>query len=365
MPNKEAVEYFQQACGIARLAWNEALREWIEQYEQGGYPSGRELNRYFNSYKDVKYPFIKNVTKCAAQHPFDNLQFAMDRFFAGTARYPKFKKKYKSKDSFYLANNVFTVQGKYIKIPKLGMVKMTESLRFKGKIMSAVVSRRADKWYVSIQVEINEPIPPRGVGDNQAVGIDLGIKTLAVLSDGTTFENPRIYKRFEGRLRRRNKSLSRKTFHSKNWFKASNKLARLYARMADCRLDHTHKFTHYVAINYNVVCLETLNVKGMAKNHKLAKHILDISPYEVRRQLEYKCQEVWFCDRFAPTSKTCCDCDWVNENQTLKDRVFICGGCEKTENRDLNAAKNIVRWATPIKTKPVDRKALAISKRKS
>jgi putative transposase len=165
-PNKEAIEYFQQACGIARLAWNEGLHEWNDWYEQGGKPSGRELWRYFNSYKYKKYPFIKGVTKCAAQQPFDNLQSAMDRFFTGTARYPKFKKKYKSKDSFYISNDVFTVQGKYIRIPKLGLVKMTEPLRFKGKIMSATISRRADKWYVSIQVEINEPIPPRGDGEN-------------------------------------------------------------------------------------------------------------------------------------------------------------------------------------------------------
>lgn len=166
-------------------------------------------------------------------------------------------------------------------------------------------------------------------------------------------------------MRRSNKSLSRKTFLSKNWFKARNKLARLNARIADCRLDFIHKATHRIASKYDIVCLEYLNVRGMVKNHKLAKHVQDVSFYEIRRQLEYKCQEVWFCDRFVPTSKTCCDCDWVDENQTLNDRVFVCGNCGKSENRDLNAAKNIVRWATPIKIKPVDRKALAISKRKS
>jgi len=237
------------------------------------------LKKELNSIKKEQFPWMYEVTKCAAEQPFNNLQRAFTNFFAGRSKYPKPKKKFKQ-DSFYLSNDKLSIKGKYIHIPKLGHVKMTEELRYSGKILGATVSRRADKWFVSIQVEI-EPTLQQCSSENQAVGIDLGIKYFAVLSDGTVIENPRIYKRFEGKLRRLNKSLSRKVKKSKNWCKARAKLAKLHKKIADCRQDFIHKFTHFVCSQYGIVCLEDLNTRGMLRNHKLAKHIADVSFFEM------------------------------------------------------------------------------------
>jgi putative transposase len=343
--NKRSIEYFNKACGTARFVFNWALSEWSEQYKQGGKSNGFELKRYFNSFKKEEFPWVYDVTKCASEGAFSNLQRAFTNFFDGRAKYPKYKKKFK-KDSFYLSNDQFSIKGKYIYIAKFGYVKLTEELRYDGKILGAVVSRKADKWFVSINVEI-EPILQKCNSENQAVGIDLGIKSFAVLSDGTIVDNPRITKRFEGKLRRLNKSLSRKIKGSNNWKKAKLKLARLHKKIANCRLDFIHKFTITVCRKYGIICLEDLNISGMLCNHKLAKHIQDISLYEVRRQFEYKANEVRFVNRFDATSKTCHKCDWKNDNLTLNDRIFICKSCGHVEDRDLNASKNIVRWATP------------------
>ena len=357
IPNQKAVEYFRQACGCARLAWNVALAKWKEGYQNGDRPSGSGLKVWFNSIKREQYPFVYAVTKCATERPFTNLQNAFNRFFSKQGGHPKFKSRHRSRDSFYVSNDKFSVSGKYIRIPRLGVVRMTEKLRYQGKIFGATISRTADRWFVSIQVEVESPIGSDALR-KPSVGIDLGIKSFAVLSDGTSIDNPRIFKRFEAKLRRLNKSLSRKVKGSSNWKKTKAKLARLHYRIACCRLDFVHKFTHFIAQNYSTVCLEDLNVAGMLRNHKLAKHIQDISLFEVRRQLEYKCNEVHFVSRFDATSKTCSCCDWKNENLALEDRVFECSSCGLVEDRDLNASKNILRWASP-KVKPVDQKALA------
>ena len=133
VPNQKAVEYFQQACGVARFTYNWALAESCQQYkEEGGQPSPLELKRYFNSFKRFDYEWMNDVTKCASEQPFVNLNNAFQRYFKKLSNFPKPKKKYKSKDSFYIANDQFSIDGKYINIPKLGKVKMTEKLRYEG-----------------------------------------------------------------------------------------------------------------------------------------------------------------------------------------------------------------------------------------
>jgi len=180
-PTCKQAHYFRKACGIARFVWNHALAEWQRQYAAGQKPSGFSLKKAFNAIKPSAFPWMYEVTKYASQQPFIHLQTSFTRFFKGVSRYPKFKKK-GVHDSFYIGNDHIQVKGKHIRLPKLGWVKMREALRFSGKVESATVSRVADKWFVSLHVQLREaPVPC----ESQArVGVDVGIKQLATLFDG-------------------------------------------------------------------------------------------------------------------------------------------------------------------------------------
>jgi putative transposase len=216
---------------------------------------------------------------------------------------------------------------------------MTEKLRFQGKILSAVVSYRAGWWFVSISVEIEHEVPThRG----EAVGIDLGLKTLATLSSGEVFENQRHYRRNLGRLKGLSKGLSRKVEGSHNWWKNTKKLAKAHYRLACQRQDVLHKMTTHVTRTYALIGLEDLNVKGMLANHCLAQSVSDASFFEVKRQVLYKADQhggyVQLVDRWFPSSKTCHVCGWIKEDLTLADRVWTCEQCATVHERDLNAA---------------------------
>jgi putative transposase len=244
--------------------------------------------------------------------------------------------------SFYLANDKFSVDGHTLHVPKLGDVNMTEELRFTGKIMSATISYRAGWWFVSIAVEVKHETPRHCGG---TVGIDLGTKTLATLSDGTVVENQKHYRRGEARIQGLSKGLSRKGVGSQNWWKNAKKLAKTHYRVACQRQDSLHKMTTHVARTYAMIGLEDLNTKGMLANHRLAQAVSDASFFEVKRQLLYKAEQyggtVQLVDRWYASSKTCSSCGWVKEELTLADRVFICHDCDLVIDRDLNAAINL------------------------
>ena len=342
-PNNVQATYFAKACGISRLAYNWGLARWKELYEEGEKPSGWSIAKAFNAIKRTEFPFVTEVTKCASALAFENLNKAFKNFFrnlrAGKkAGYPKFKKK-GIHDSFTVDNSKFVVDGTRIKVPKLGWVRMTEELRFEGKILSATISQAADKWFVSILVEM----PDEDRSENQAllpVGVDLGLSKLATLSDGVVFENPRTTRKYERRLRRLNKSLSRKKKGSNRWKQAKLKLKKWHYRIRCVRQDVIHKMTRFIADNYSAAYLEDLNVSGMMKNKKLSKHIADASFYEIRRQLEYKLLATSAVDRFFPSTKLCMECGKLHE-MPLSKRIFEC--CSGPIDRDLHAAQNILR----------------------
>jgi putative transposase len=219
---------------------------------------------------------------------------------------------------------------------------MAEKLRYQpSKIYNATISERAGKWFVSIQCELPDC-------ENQAegiIGIDLGLKSQAVLSDGTVYPNLNLAKRYERQLRHIQRGVSRKRKGSNNRQKAVKRLARLHYRIACLRGDCIHKFTSEVASNYGVVCLEDLNVSGMMKNHRLARAIADVSFYEIRRQFSYKAREVRIVGRFEATSKVCSSCGYRAETMPLSIRSWICPACGISHDRDINAAINILRWA--------------------
>lgn len=356
-PNNKQSTYFAKACGISRLAFNWGLAEWKTQYESGEKPTSYGLKKKFNSIKKEQYPFVSEVTKCSPERAFTDLDSSFKRFFKKQSKYPKFKKK-GVHDSFYISSDKFTVDGDRVRIPKLGWVKMTEHLRYSGKIISATISRKADWWFISITVKIDET---ESKGENQAfnpVGIDFGVSKFATLSDGKVFENPRVTKKFSQRLKLLNRSLSRKVKGSSNWKKAKLRLQRLHIHIGDYRLDAVHKFSRIVADTYSDVCLEDLNVSGMVRNHKLAKAIQDVSFYEAKRQLAYKCNAVHEIDRWFPSTKMCGECGSVND-MSLSDRVLKCD-CGFEIDRDLNAAQNILRQGLPSKL--VERQALVLQR---
>ena len=372
-PNNKQATYFAKACGVARLAYNWALAEWQNQYQADkvyrdncqkngiaidrtklNNPSQFKLRKQLNFIKKTKFPFMFDVTKCSPQEAIIQLGKAFDNFFKGRAKYPQFRKK-GINDKFSLTNDQFKIIGKNIKIPNLGWVKLTENLRFNGKIMNATIFKKGMKWFVSIGVEINETPKPLPRTD-KAIGIDLGITDLAVLSNGTKVQAPKPLKSKLKQLRRLSKQLSRKQKGSKNREKAKTKLSRLHYKISCIRKDFIHKLTTKLVKMYDVICIENLIVKGMVKNRKLSRAISDLSFYEFKRQLIYKANQsrktIKEVDRFYPSSKTCSHCGFVMAkiDLTLAIRNWQCPSCDTQHDRDINASLNILNQADRVLT---------------
>ena len=342
-PTPEQETYFKKACGTARFVYNWALAEWQRQYRAGGQPSALGLKTQFNAMKRAAFPWISDVTKCAPEGAFRNIGTAFTNFFAKRAKFPRFKKRGRH-DSFAIDNSKFRVDGKRVNIPKLGWVRMTEALRFSGKIMNGVVSRIADQWFLSITVQ-GEFTRPQG--ENQAVvGVDLGLNTLATLSTGETVANPRALRRAERRVARLQRKFSKTQTGSRRRDNARMRVARLYYHIDCLRRDVTHKLTTWVTRRFHTIVIEDLHVNGMLKNRKLAKHIADANFAEIRRQLTYKAQlsgqALIVADRWFPSSKTCSRCGAIHPTLTLADRMFVCPACGHRQDRDLNAAVNLM-----------------------
>lgn len=344
--------YFAKACGVARFSYNWALAEWERQYKAGEKPTKYGLVKLQNSIKGKEFPWMSEVTKCAPQYAIHNLEKAFKNFFRDCKKpktqrrfhYPKFKHKGKH-DSFRAAEKEANVILKNFKIrfPKIGWIKMCENLRFKGKILFVTISRTADKWFATFQIETEIKSIVR---ENQSsIGVDLGIKNLATLSDGTVFENPKALRSKLGKLRRLSKSLSRKTNGSSNRQKAKMKLAKLHYQISCVRSYALHQVTTYLTKNYPLIGAETLNVRGMLKNRKLARAISDVGFGEFSRQLQYKSEwygsKIVWADLFFPSSKMCSNCWCINDNLTLNDREWMCEACHTHHDRDTNAAINL------------------------
>jgi putative transposase len=270
------------------------------------------------------------------------LDTAFKRFFKGIAHRPRFKKRDRSRDSFYVGGDQVKIKGKKIWVPNLGLVRLKESLRFTGKINSATFSRTANRWFVSIQVELIEESDK--CQSKETIGVDLGINKMAVLSDSSYVESPKPLKKNLRRLARYQRKLKKKEFKSKNYFKQKTKVAKTHMRISNIRKDVLHKTTTYITKSFQKISIEDLHIKGMLKNHKLARAISDIGFGEFRRQLEYKSEMrgnvLFVADRFFPSSKKCSSCGDINRDLTLKDRTYACP-CGLSIDRDLNAALNL------------------------
>jgi len=367
-PTEIQETFFKKACGCARVAYNYGLSEYQKQRKERKSPNILEIKKQFNQEKKTLFPWMYETNKDANIQPFHNLQTAFTRFFKKQSKYPKFKKK-GIKDSFYISNDKFDVEENKFWIPKLGWVKGAEKLRFSGKIMSAVVRRKANYWFVVVSVETDKTFT---ACENQAVvGVDLGIKTLATLSDGKVIESVNPLRRKLKKIKLLQRWVSRKVKGSSNRRKAIQKVAKVHYEVACLRKDVLDKLTTCLCESYRVIVIEDLNVSGMLKNHKLAFSISDLGFGEFRRQLEYKSvlngNTLIIADRWFPSSKTCSCCGTVKEILLLSEREYVCENCGLVIDRDLNAAINLQNYGlnkigmvSPELTS-VDKKALVYS----
>lgn len=354
-------------AGGARFAFNAGLAHVKEALDAGDKPewSLYSLRKWWNSNKDTLAVDADGViwwaenSKEAYSSGLEALAKGLSNWVKsrkGVRKgrrmgFPRFKAKDRATPRFaYTTGRFGLIDGdpKALKLPRIGRVHCMENVaeRVDGaRVLRMTVSRRAGRWYAALTVEREEPAAAKETPRGGAVGIDLGIKTLATLSDGTVIKNPRCLAASERRLKRAQKALSRKAMGSRRRAKARAKVARIHARVANQRQDAIHKATTWLAGTYSDICIEDLNAAGMVRNHHLAKAVSDAAFGEFRRQLEYKTARtgaaLHVVDRWYPSSKTCSKCGRVKAKLSLSERVYRCDGCGLVMDRDLNAAINI------------------------
>lgn len=340
-------------CGIKRFAWNWALAR-IQAKELP--PNAMKLHKAWNEWKKENIPWWSNYSKAAPQEAFRDLQQAFQRFFNGLkgkgprVGFPKFKSRHKSKKTFRLTGS-FRVEEGRIKVPRIGWLRLYEKgyLPVGAKVTSVTISERAGRWFVSANVQTDQegPIPCEG---GEVLGIDLGIKTLAVCSDGQEFENPKALRRAEKALAHLQRRYARQEKGSKRRERTRRRIADLHYRISCIRSDALHKATTQITRTkgLSVVVLEDLSVAGMVKNRKLSKAISDASLSEFKRQITYKAErsglEVVLADRYYPSSRRCSGCGHKKESLSLSERTYRCAACGLVLDRDLNAALNLRQW---------------------
>jgi putative transposase len=361
-PNNKQRGYFGRCAGTARYVYNWGLAEWKRQYEEGDKPSAYGLRVRFNAQKDDLCPWIRELPYPVTEAAFENLGKAFQNFFRqvkngdAKAGYPKFKKRGQY-SSFQLrgyktANNSIWLGRAigWVRLKEQGYLPLDVAYRQNGGSTYITISERAGRWYASVQVEEPDRDP---IAEHGTIGVDVGIKSLAVCSDGTTFENPKAFIKYQCKLNRLQRELSRRTKGGANWRKTKAKIARTHQKIANIRKHALHQVSHYVIEEARpaVVIIEDLNVKGMMKNHRLAQAVSDASMYELHRQIRYKAEWAGIgivkADRWYASSKMCSQCGCVRQSLMLGERVFKCPECGLELDRDLNAARNLAALGEP------------------
>ncbi|MFQ5977645.1 MAG: RNA-guided endonuclease InsQ/TnpB family protein [Candidatus Heimdallarchaeota archaeon] len=368
--NKER-SYLRQCAGLSRFAWNWALAErhqrWRDHEGKERFTNAIAQHRDLNARKAKDFPWMYSYSKCIPQEALRDLEQGYQNYrrekkkrLTGKTQnkrrwgLPVFKKKGKCKDSFRLtgAIRVFP-KTKEVQLPRMGRVRLKERPAITGlsegtgRILSATVSRMADRWYVSLQVQetVPDPVPN---GAPQIAGLDPGLAHFVTLSNGLQLPAPKWLRRRLRKLRRLSRAVSRKPTGSHNRRKAVLQLACFHQRLAQRRADHHHKLSTWLTQNHGVLVTEDLHVAGLIKNKRLAKAWADLAHGEFRRQLRYKSE--WYgaqyveIPRFYPSSKLCSTCGFIHKDLQLKDRVFCCPLCGTQLDRDVNAALNMEQY---------------------
>ena len=407
-PTPEQEMYLRRACGTRRFVYNWGLAQWKMQYQEykegkrEKKPTANALKKHFQAIRAQEFPWTFETTKCVIEGAFEDLGDAFSRFFKGQNHYPTFKKKNKSRESFSIANDKFSFGDHWIVVPVLGQflmgqqqangtlptqirnkqkykrglgkINMAESLRFvvadpnknvgiwrnarkkvscsSVNILGATIGLSGGSWYVSIHMEV--PAVPV-VNTNPVVGIDVGIKESAIVSDGRRFENQKPLATSLKQLKHLSRQFSRKQYDpqtkrgSKNRERLRVKIARLHGKITHIREDAHHKLTSEMARTCSVVGLEDLHVKGMFKNRTLARALADAGLGQVLQFFETKMHAVGgqaiFVNRFFPSTKQCSGCGHVKKRMPLTYRTYCCLKCGLVMDRDLNAAMNLEREA--------------------
>ena len=387
IPNNKQKTHFRKAFGCARLAYNWGLAEWQRRYKEGEEVDAYGLKKAFNAIKKEQYPFVFEVTKYATAQPFINLGKAFKKFFKdfkkGIVSYPQFKKKKDNEGSFYIGGDQVSLSDinrnsknfkkiphneklkhQYLKVPNLGWVKMTERLRLIGKVNGVVVSQQGNKYFASFSLQITEEeykrTHPKAFSDkkDRKAGVDLGIKSALILSDGIAVDNPKPLKKNLRNIKKVSRQLDKRAHartkqerlegkkKSNNYRKLSVKLSNAQRKVANIRRDFIQKVTTILTTHYSHIALEDLNVKGMSRNHRLAQSVSDVAFGELCRQIEYKSKlngvKVSKADRFYPSSKTCSVCGNIKLDLKLSDRTYYCEKCGTVIDRDYNASLNLL-----------------------
>ena len=351
-PTKEQEESFFQHFGACRFVYNWALENKIKSYEQNGKSVSRfTLNKMMTELKE-EHTWLKNVNSQSLQGATLSLETAFTKFFREKKGFPKFKSKKNPVQSFSVPQfyEVDFDKNK-VKLPKIGWIKTKLHRKFKGIEKTATLSRTpTGKYYISILVDDEQETPVKSLfNEKVTVGIDIGIKDFAILSNGEKIDNPKYLKTSIQRLNVLQRRMSRKQKGSKNRAKARNAVSKLHERISNQRNDFQHKLSSKLIGENQALALETLNVSGMLKNNCLALHIADASWNSFVTKLEYKAE--WFgktilrIGRFEPSTKICNVCGYYNKNLTLADREWQCPDCKINHDRDINAAINIKKFA--------------------
>ena len=348
-PNKEQQVLIAKTIGSCRYVYNYFLNQWNETYESTG--KGLSYGKCSKALPGLKQglDWLQEVDSTALQTALKHLDDGYKRFFIGLNDRPRFKSKRNPVQSYtskYTNNNI-RIQGKRVRLPKLGFVKIKLSKTLRGRIISATVRRTSSKrYYVALLVE--EPKPQAFDRTGSHVGIDMGLKDLMVLSNGDTLPNIKSYQSLESKLAKAQRSLSRKEYGSANYHKAKIKVARIHERIADIRLDYLHKVTSALVKNHDFIAIEDLNVEAMLKDKYLAKSVGDVSLSKLVELLVYKAE--WYdrklvkVNRHFPSSQLCSACGYKNSKvKNLAVRKWTCPYCQTRHDRDLNASINILK----------------------
>lgn len=351
-PNQEQQDKLAVQFGHTRFVYNLYLATRRDYYAATGKSSGYHdcANDLTKLKKEADHAWLKEADSQALQQSLKDLDAAFGRFFKGLGGYPKFKSRHHKQSYRYPQR--FKLNESRIYLPKVGWVKIVLHRAIRGKMKSCTVSRtKTGKYFVSIlcEWELEQPDPT-----HDSVGIDLGISHFAILSTGEKIDNPRHLKRAERRLKIRQRRLSRKKKGSSNRDKARRRVAATHEKIANQRRDFHHKTSRELVDRFGYIALESLNVSGMMKNHKLAKVISDVGWSQFVNFLIYK--QGWSggtvdqIDQWYPSSKTCSDCGAINRSLKLSTREWYCDSCGAIHDRDTNAGINILNHSLNTNT---------------